>query len=516
MNSDSEEESEGDLEKDSIINDKYIIIKKIGSGGFAKTYLVSDLKGQKDYAAKILFENSSQDDTTDFFNEINILIRLKELPNNIIYITQYQDSGTGNVVKGKDISENRHYLIMNYLSKGNLFKYLDKTKEGFEEKHAKIIFYKILEAIQFLHNSDICHLDINLSNILLDEQYNPIVTDFGLSVEMVKTNNEYELINDEMIRGTTGYISPDMIYGDNGYNGIKADIFSLGVVLFYLVTKKLCFISTRISEYKAFRLIFLKKYDEYLKYFANNNINIKHHIFSLSKNFIDLFFKLVAFEETLRPNSIKEIFEHPWFDEVKKFKNEDYEEYKNMMKGLEQDVENDNETFANVENQGNNGVTGSKSADNEEIFFDSDSTINYLYKSGSKAMNYIIIKGELKPIDFMNSLANKLKKKMKGEIHSHNTRLKLEAKFPNKNQEEIDNMEDIEIEELKDEEKEIEKIIEKERVKKKEDKECVIRIELFEFINGGYEVHFNKGEGEIMDYYSYFLDIKKIIKEILY
>ena len=105
---------------------------------------------------------------------------------------------------------------------------------------------------------------------------------------------------------------------------------------------------------------------------------------------------------------------------------------------------------------------------------------------------------------------------MKGEINPYNKRLKFETKFPNKNQEEIDNMEDIEIEELKYEEKEIEKIIEKERVKKKEDKECVIRIKLFEFLNGGYEVHFNKGEGEIMDYYSYFLDIKKIIKEILY
>ena len=85
----------------------------------------------------------------------------------------------------------------------------------------------------------------------------------------------------------------------------------------------------------------------------------------------------MTFEEISRPNSIKEILEHPWFDEVKQLKKEDYVEYKDMMKGLEQDVENDNETFTKVENKDNNKVTGSKSADDEEMFFYSDSTINY-------------------------------------------------------------------------------------------------------------------------------------------
>ena len=86
----------------------------------------------------------------------------------------------------------------------------------------------------------------------------------------------------------------------------------------------------------------------------------------------------MAFEETLRPNSIKEILEHPWFDEVKQLKKEDYVEYKDMMKGLKQDVENDNETFTKVENKDKNKVTGSKSADDEEMFFHSDSTINFV------------------------------------------------------------------------------------------------------------------------------------------
>ena len=76
-----------------------------------------------------------------------------------------------------------------------------KAKQGFQEKHAKIIFSKILEGVQFIHDSDICHLDLTLDNILLDDKYNPIITGFGLSLENIKNkNDEYQLINDDFIQ----------------------------------------------------------------------------------------------------------------------------------------------------------------------------------------------------------------------------------------------------------------------------------------------------------------------------
>ena len=92
------------------------------------------------------------------------------------------------------------------------------TEEGFQEKHAKIIFSKILEGVQFIHDSDICHLDLTLDNILLDDKYNPIITDFGLSTENIKDKNDkYKLINDGVVKGTEPYICPDMNYGEDGY-----------------------------------------------------------------------------------------------------------------------------------------------------------------------------------------------------------------------------------------------------------------------------------------------------------
>ena len=182
-----EQAEEPDLEKDSIIDNKYTIIRKIGQGAFSKVYLVQDRNDQNEYAAKILLQSKPQIEKSNLLYEVKILKILKKKITTNICITLYHDSGEGEISKPKDgnngniIINNRLYLISNYLSNGNLLRYVEKTGEGFNEKYTKIIFYKILEGVQFIHNSDICHLDIKLENILLDDHYNPIITDFGLS-----------------------------------------------------------------------------------------------------------------------------------------------------------------------------------------------------------------------------------------------------------------------------------------------------------------------------------------------
>ena len=138
-------------------------------------------------------------------------------------------------------------------------------------------------------------------------------------------------------------------------------------------------------------------------------------------------------------------------------------------------------------------------------------------------MNYIKIKGKLESIKFMNLLATILKKRMNCEIKPYLPKLKFKATFPNKLEEELKNEEEEEEEkEEKEEEKEEKEEKEEEKEEEKNEnkknngfKKCEIKIELFEFTNGGYEVHFNKGIGNFTDYYSYFMDIKKYIKEIL-
>ena len=90
-----------------------------------------------------------------------------------------------------------------------------------------------MRAVQAIHGAGICHSDLKLENILLDQNYNPIISNFALA-----TNNNVNALNDFV--GTLTYSSPQII-NHQIYNGFKTDIFSLGVILFNLVTGKMGF-----------------------------------------------------------------------------------------------------------------------------------------------------------------------------------------------------------------------------------------------------------------------------------
>ena len=502
-----EEKKEPDLEKNSIIDNKYIIIKKIGEGGFSKVYLVQDIHNKEKYAAKIILDSIPPHEKDNISNEVNILNLLKEKPSIDKYATRLYHSGNGEIRKFNNkemIYSNKFYLISNYLSKGNLDQYVQKTEEGFREKHAKIIFSKILECYKFIHESNICHLDIKLENILLDDHYNPIITDFGLSKEMKKNGeNKYEpFVGISM--GTPHYMCPQM-WKNKKFYGIKADIFSLGVLLLFLITKKSCF-NIAYGKDSKYRLICINKHEDYW----NKIILIYPQISKLSKELKELYFKMIAYTEDERPNIIKDIFDDPWLKN-NKFTNEDYQEYEAMMKDLENKINEDNETMEdkNQEKEEENNIQGSgfrSTKEEGEIFFNFDLRPKYLYKSGLNATNYIKIKGEINPAQFMNSLANKINGKFDCDISRNSKKLKFVVALPNKTKEELENQE----EEIEDNEE-----IENDVLQNFEFKDCIIKIKLFEFIDGGYELHFIKRQGDFTDYYEYFNDIKKIIKEIL-
>ena len=119
-------------------------------------------------------------------------------------------------------------------------------KNGFCEPHAKIIFKKIIEGIKFCHDKKVCHLDIKPRNIVINKYFDPIIIDFGFSEEF----NESTTFKKG--KGSKRYISPEM-WEEKEYDGVKSDIFSLGVVLFNLVTGICGFdISTVNDKYYQF------------------------------------------------------------------------------------------------------------------------------------------------------------------------------------------------------------------------------------------------------------------------
>ena len=306
-------------ESQKIIDDKYIVIKKIGEGGFGDVYLTDKINDNtKKYVVKVLKkERASLKDKERFLHEIEILKKLSKDKNK--YTPYLYEYGEGYIKEEKNTEENpikQLYLVINYASKGSLFDYMnDKSFNGFEEKHAKIIFKKILEGIQFCHEANISHLDIKIQNILLDENFNPIITDFGLSEE-IKDNNGAEILLEGM-RGTQNYLCPQMWKKGTKWRGIEADIFSLGALLFKLVTNKWGFMTSTKKD-NFYKNILFKNYNCYWNA-VKSQINK-----DLSPEFKNLYIDMIIFKPDKRPR-IKDILNGPWMKEINDLNNEEYQ-----------------------------------------------------------------------------------------------------------------------------------------------------------------------------------------------
>jgi MAP/microtubule affinity-regulating kinase len=243
-------DEEPDLDKDFIINNIYKIQYEMGKGGYGKVYLVQNIKDGKNYALKVLLAKKDKEKhKQDFLKEINTI---QELKNELKKLNKLNESYILNIYNfGKFITNDkieRLYFVMDYAEQEDLLHYTT-VNGGLGEEFGKILFKKILERIQFCHNCNYCHFDIKVSNILLDNNFKPIVIDFGFS-QQLKYSDKEELIPYKGIRGTPNIMCPQMFEKEKTYNGIDADIFALGVLLFHLVFGLPCFSSAKGHSYQ--------------------------------------------------------------------------------------------------------------------------------------------------------------------------------------------------------------------------------------------------------------------------
>ena len=283
------------------IDNIYTIINRINQGGFSFIYLVRNENNHNQYVAKVRINENQQ-----LFNtELQMTKIVSGLNNpNLIHLI---GNGNGTITFGGNVENNRNYLILDYHQKGNLFNYIQIPNQGFIEKHAKFIFYKILIAVKALHVNSICHRNLKLEDILLDQNFNPIISDFCLA-----TNNNVYALNEFV--GTQGYMSPQVINNDV-YDGFKEDVFSLGAALFILVTGRRGFISATIHD-NLYSYIANRNYDGYWNAIQNNGIGI-----NLSPEFKKLYIKMVEANEKERP-TIEEVLRDNWFYEIYNLNNE--------------------------------------------------------------------------------------------------------------------------------------------------------------------------------------------------
>lgn len=104
----------------------------------------------------------------------------------------------------------------------------------FDSRSAATLMLRIADAVQFAHGRGVIHRDLKPANILLDNEGVPHVTDFGLS--RCQEENETQLTADGQIFGTPGYMPPEQATGENDSVGIASDIYSLGAVLYCMLT----------------------------------------------------------------------------------------------------------------------------------------------------------------------------------------------------------------------------------------------------------------------------------------
>ena len=281
-----------------ILANRYTIISELGSGLSSKVFKVLDEKTGETKVAKIYEDNAS----STFLKENQIFKMLEEL-NLSTNIKFYEAEFDDLIIDGN--TSKKMYIIQEYGSKGCLFDALINTKTGFTEDVCKYILLNLLNCVDALHKNGICHRDLKTENVVMvGDNYDFKLIDFGFSAKCVDNENKPKKLRKSV--GTAYYCAPEILEGKS-YDGIKADIFSIGAMLFVLMTKNFGFAEAKVNNISTniknllYKLIKTKRYDRYWELLERH-----FKIRNLSPKFKNLYLKMVAYNPEERP-TIEEI-----------------------------------------------------------------------------------------------------------------------------------------------------------------------------------------------------------------
>uniref|UniRef100_A0A5F8GA19 Ribosomal protein S6 kinase n=1 Tax=Monodelphis domestica TaxID=13616 RepID=A0A5F8GA19_MONDO len=212
----------GHAEKVGIEN--FELLKVLGTGAYGKVFLVRKISGHdagKLYAMKVLkkatiVQKAKTAEHTKTERQVLEHIRLSPFLVTLHYAFQ---------------TETKLHLILDYINGGELFTHLSQ-RERFTENEVQIFIGEIVLALEHLHKLGIIYRDIKLENILLDNNGHVVLTDFGLSKEFLadETERAYSFC------GTIEYMAPDIVRGGDAGHDKAVDWWSLGVLMYELLT----------------------------------------------------------------------------------------------------------------------------------------------------------------------------------------------------------------------------------------------------------------------------------------
>ena len=278
---------------------KYILKYKIGNGATCECYMGNKNEETSEICAIKIFEQKFY---KFYSNEVLFLTKLKD-NNNIIKLYEY-GQGVLTPLLNDDNNEKSnekkvYYEIMEYANNGELKDYVNSTSSRIPENISSKLFIRIVKTVKYLHENNIAHCDLKPENILLDKYFNVKLNDFGFSQEFDGKNGK-ALLN--RFNGTPIYSSPDVRFASTkGFDGIKNDIFSLGVLLFVITIGDFPFESATYSDDK-YKFIIKGRFNKFWEFFDFINI---------SDEFKDLINNLITINPAKRL-SIDKILDHPW------------------------------------------------------------------------------------------------------------------------------------------------------------------------------------------------------------
>ena len=264
------------ITKGQKINDRYEIIKSIGEGGMANVYLAIDVILDRKVAIKIL--------RGDLANDEKFIRRFQREALSASSLSH------PNIVQMYDVGEDNgsYYIVMEYVE-GRTVKQLLKRRGNLTVGVATDIMIQLTDGITHAHDSYIIHRDLKPQNIMIQEDGQIKITDFGIAMAL----NSTQLTQTNSVMGSVHYLPPEQASGKG--STIKSDIYSMGILFYELLTGVLPFRGENAVE------IALKQMKEPIPSVRKQNPNIPQSV----ENII---LKATAKNPKNRYNDVREMY----------------------------------------------------------------------------------------------------------------------------------------------------------------------------------------------------------------
>lgn len=208
-----------EVNEGSVVDNRYRVLRRIGSGGMADVWLAEDAHLQRQVALKVLHRRFLQDRefVARFQREAEHAAGLQH-PNIVAVFDRGEDDGV-------------NYIAMRYVQGPTLKELIDR---GLTPDQAVALVRQVLEGARFAHRNGIVHRDLKPQNVIVDEEGKAVVTDFGIARAGVS-----EITQTGSVMGTPQYLSPEQAQGFDVTP--VSDLYSIGVILYEALTRRVPF-----------------------------------------------------------------------------------------------------------------------------------------------------------------------------------------------------------------------------------------------------------------------------------